>query len=414
MSKHHIVVGLGFGDEGKGTTVEHLVKTRGAKAVIRFNGGQQAGHNIVTSDGKHHTFSQFGAATLLNIPTYVSKHCTFDPLMMYSEAGHLHKLTGDNPYGAHAISEHALLTTPYHIQANKLREEQRGNYQHGTVGVGFGETVRFALEHPEKALRAHDLLSPVTLYSKLKFLAEELKREGFDVAKKVEPKEMTGLIGQFSMPIRLIDDSVITEVLNDSSVVFEGAQGFLLDENYGFHPNTTWSSTTPHNALELLSEAGETDYSVVGVTRSYHTRHGNGPFPSEDTFSGAPEELHNSSKGMQGKFRVGALDVPLLEYALDVVNPDELMVTHADILSPAALGGALDRSLIDGIPLWSEDRLFAQRKLGKSVEEADRELIHYQDTEEMLRGISMLSGKQELMISTGPTSQDKSPWFLNS
>jgi adenylosuccinate synthase len=136
------------------------------------------------------------------------------------------------------------------------------------------------------------------------------------------------------MPI-IVTDEEILNLVREFNCVWEGSQGVLLDEWKGFHPHTTWSTTTSQNALQLLSEAGvpREDVEVVGVTRTYHTRHGAGPFPSEDSklLSEFPE-AHNAEGKFQGGWRVGALDLSMLEYGIKADGEiDSLAVTHMDI-----------------------------------------------------------------------------------
>ena len=117
-------------------------------------------------------------------------------------------------------------------------------------------------------------------------------------------------------------------------MVFEGAQGVLLDQNVGFHPHTTWSNTTFDNALEMLNSEGYTgEITKLGILRTYHTRHGQGPFPTEGSIPFVAEP-HNTPQGWQGNFRVGAFDAVLGRYAIRVCGGvDGLVITHGDRVS---------------------------------------------------------------------------------
>ncbi len=122
----------------------------------------------------------------------------------------------------------------------------------------------------------------------------------------------------------------------DDSIIFEGAQGILLDEKWGFQPNTTWTDITFNNAETILNENGLTgDTYKIGVLRSYHTRHGAGAFPSEDPSLGALSlmvEKHNKGEEYTGEFRVGNFDLPLTSYALNAIGGvDGLAINHMDI-----------------------------------------------------------------------------------
>ncbi|NUP38314.1 MAG: adenylosuccinate synthetase, partial [Streptomyces sp.] len=142
---HTVVVDLGFGDAGKGATVDRLCRGGGVTAVVRFNGGAQAAHNVVTPDGRHHTFAQFGSGTLHGVPTHLSRFTVVDPLALAAEADHLRGLGVPDPYGLLTVDREAPLATPYHAAANRLREQARGAARHGSCGMGVGEAARYAL-----------------------------------------------------------------------------------------------------------------------------------------------------------------------------------------------------------------------------------------------------------------------------
>jgi adenylosuccinate synthase len=136
----------------------------------------------------------------------------------------------------------------------------------------------------------------------------------------------------FAGRVRIIGGGHLAGLLRAGGVVFEGAQGVLLDEWHGFHPYTTWSTTTFANAETLLSEAGASAVRV-GVVRAYMTRHGPGPFVTEDPALTADlPDRHNAFGRWQGAFRVGHLDLVALRYALEVSGgADTLAVTHLDV-----------------------------------------------------------------------------------
>jgi adenylosuccinate synthase len=111
------VIDLGFGDSGKGTIVDFLIRHTGAKLVVRFNGGAQAGHNVVTTDGKHHTFSQFGSGSLVpGVKTVLSQDVAIHPIALQAEAKHLESLGVANPMENLIIHEKCLITTPRTLQ----------------------------------------------------------------------------------------------------------------------------------------------------------------------------------------------------------------------------------------------------------------------------------------------------------
>uniref|UniRef100_UPI001C5D2E9A adenylosuccinate synthetase n=1 Tax=Nonomuraea rhizosphaerae TaxID=2665663 RepID=UPI001C5D2E9A len=315
MNEHVIVVDLGYGDAGKGTVVDWLCATRPVHAVVRFNGGAQAAHNVVLPDGRHHTFAQFGSGTLRGVRTHLSRFVVVDPLALSAEAEHLERIGVPDPYGLITVDRDCLLATPYHVEANRRRELARGKDRHGSCGMGIGETMAYALEHGSLAPRAGDP-SPV-LARKLRVLREALGVEGPPVEDCVAAYEA------FASRVRLVDGLPPLS----GPTVFEGAQGVLLDENHGFDPYTTWSTTTFANAETLLEGAGAVR---LGVLRTYTTRHGPGPLVTEDPTLELPER-HNGTGPWQGPFRTGHFDAVAHRYAIEAAGGvDELALTHLD------------------------------------------------------------------------------------
>jgi adenylosuccinate synthase len=328
---HTIVVDLGYGDAGKGTVVDWLCAASGERieAVIRFNGGAQAAHNVVTPDGRQHTFAQFGSGSFTpGVRTHLSRFMLVDPLALAAEAAHLAAAGVKDALDRLTVDRAALLTTPYHRAANRARELARGAGRHGSTGAGIGETARFALAYPDLAPRVADCAAPGVLHRKLAAVRDALTSEvgplgGPDVA------AVAGLYRAFARRVALVDGGYLRQLLRSGPVVFEGAQGVLLDEWRGFHPYTTWSTTTFANAETLLAEAGHTARRL-GVTRCYQTRHGPGPFPTEDPTLEIPEP-HNVPGRWQGAFRTGHLDAVALRYAVEVAGGvDAVAVTHLD------------------------------------------------------------------------------------
>ncbi|NYH54292.1 adenylosuccinate synthase [Nocardiopsis arvandica] len=373
---HAAVVDLGFGDAGKGVTVDLLCARRRFGAVVRANGGAQAAHNVVTPGGRHHTFAQFGAGTLAPggpVPTHLSRFVVVDPLALAAEAGHLAALGVPDPFALVTVDRRALISTPWHRAANQARERARGGGRHGSCGMGVGEATAYALARPEDAPTVGDCAHPERLRRKLRRLADHLYAVRRELARLGTGTEEGGGTGAkdtegggtpastpangpadpgveecveaylaFARRVRLVDEGYLPRLLTRSPVVFEGAQGVLLDEWHGFHPHTTWSTTTTANPLTLLAEAGRPgDARRVGVVRTYTTRHGAGPLVAEDPALGAVlTEPHNGTHPWQGAFRVGHLDLVAHRYAVAATGGvDSLVVTHAD--APARAGGRL-------------------------------------------------------------------------
>ena len=353
LRQAHIVVDLGFGDAGKGTLTDWLVRRHDARLVVRFNGGAQAGHNVVTEDGRHHTFAQFGAGSFVpGVRTHLARTTVLHPLALLVEARHLARKGVPDALARATVSEGARVITPFHQSAGRLRELARGAGRHGTCGVGVGETVGDALAHPAEALQARDMRHPEALLRKARATQERLREELAEVLRAVKALPQAGpelammedrdvsarwveALKELRADTLVVEDGWLGDRLREGPVVFEGAQGVLLDEWRGFHPHTTWSTCTFDNALGLLREHGfDGPVHRLGVLRTYATRHGEGPLPSEPCAPAARlEEPHNDASGWQGRFRVGAFDAVLARYALAACGgADSLAVTHLDRL----------------------------------------------------------------------------------
>lgn len=350
----YIVVDLGFGDCGKGILTDFLARHLGAGVVVRYNGGAQAGHNVITLDKRHHTFSQFGSGTFVpGVKTYLSKHVVVHPAALLIEGGILEGIGVRDAFARIRLSDQALVVTPFHQAANHIREIARGEDRHGSCGVGVGEAVEDARSNFENCIFAGDLSDPPKLRRKLRSLREykrgqlaELhpdKLPGEALAREWEIFEREDVIDSWISAIArigdlglVVSDSVLQRWLDQAeTVIFEGAQGILLDEDAGFHPFTTWSHCTAANAYDLILElAPDSQLFQIGVIRSYTVRHGPGPLPTEtDVFSSIVSE-HNQYNEWQGAVRYGWFDAVLARYAMEVAGRvDSLFVTHLDILS---------------------------------------------------------------------------------
>ncbi|SEL95227.1 adenylosuccinate synthetase [Streptacidiphilus jiangxiensis] len=341
--RHAVVVDLGFGDAGKGATVDRLCRAMGATTVVRFNGGAQAAHNVVADDGRHHTFAQFGSGALVpGVRTHLSRFVLVDPLALSAEAAHLTAIGVDDPLGGLTVDRRALLATPYHAAANRLREQARGAARHGSCGMGVGETAAYALANPESAPAVGDCAAPLRLTARLAVLRERLADELQLPVERLGPpiEDCVRAYRAFAGTVRMTDERHLPQVLARERVVLEGAQGVLLDEWYGFHPYTTWSTTTFANATTLLAEAGAAgagDVLRLGVVRTSTTRHGPGPLVTEDpALDPHLPEPHNATGPWQGAFRRGHFDAVAHRYALTVAGgADVLVVTHLDAAARA-------------------------------------------------------------------------------
>jgi adenylosuccinate synthase len=389
--RHVIVVDLGYGDCGKGTVVDHLCATRDVHTVVRFNGGAQAAHTVVLGDGRKHTFAQFGSGTLRpGVRTHLSRFMVVDPLALAAEADHLIGLGVHDVWSRLTVDRAALLATPYHRAANRARELARGADRHGSCGMGVGETMAYALSNVDDAPRVGDCLEPALLRRKLTRLRSALDVDGPPVDACVEA------FTAFAATVSVVDGLRI-----EGPCVFEGAQGVLLDEWHGFHPYTTWSTTTFANAEALL--AGEPAYRL-GVLRTFTTRHGAGPLVTEDPALPITDP-NNPANPWQGALRVGHFDAVAHRYALDVCGGvDGLALTHLDT---AADNPAL-RMCVDydgAVPTrGATGDLARQERLTLALRDSRPRLIPVTDWSAT---VSSELSAPVVLESYGPRSQDK-------
>jgi adenylosuccinate synthase len=320
----YIITGLGYGDEGKGSTIDLLAR-EGPTVVVRHSGGAQAGHNVTLPNGRHHEFSQFGAGTLAGGLTFLSKHMLINPLNMINEAAHLRRIGETDIWDRTFVDENAKIITPWHIDVNRVDEMRRGPNRHGSCGEGIGACVQQDLEHPELTIRVKDLFE-FDLGERLERLHQHLI-----VPYGYNSKDLAQQYQAWVGLVTVVDGKRWLRARKEDNLVFEGAQGVLLDEWHGFHPYTTWSTTTHDNALGLLQEMGYNGpVQRLGVTRAYMVRHGTGPFVTEDP-SLQYSEPHNNYGPWQGAFRQGHLDLVALRYAIDACGGvDGLVVNHLD------------------------------------------------------------------------------------
>jgi adenylosuccinate synthase len=361
MKPHNatVVIGANFGDEGKGLAVDTLVAQDPDAAVIRFNGGAQAGHSIVAEDGRRHVFSHFGAGAFLGAPTFLSRFFVVQPSVFAGEAAELARI-GVKPVVF--VDPEAQVTTPFDVFINQWVEETRGGTRHGSVGIGFGETIeRFELGCPltvrdlgddkyimEILTRIRDVWLPIRLAK----LGLQLTTERRNAA--ADPTVMRRYLGQIHILRHNASPAPIDAVLAHRNIVFEGAQGLLLDMDRGFKfPYVTRSNTGLKNVLALATDAGIEHLDVIYMTRTYLTRHGAGPLRNEVPKLAFADvvDTTNLPNPWQGTLRCAPLDL------------DFLRNTIADDLSDAA---ATDIEVDAGIGVTCVDQIRSGADVVKS------------------------------------------------
>ncbi|MCW3160722.1 adenylosuccinate synthetase [Chryseobacterium oryctis] len=305
MKTAQIIIGLGFGDEGKGITTDFLAQQNPESVVIRFSGGQQAAHTVMIDDRKH-VHSSFASGALRGLPSYFTEHCTIHPTFLWNELKELKKKNGNIDLHIHPL---AKVTTPFDVWYNRKNTK---NIEHGTCGKGVGATMK-RNETPYK-LFAVDLIAPrPMLIEKLKGIANY-----YGI---VDGTEIEEELNYFLEAIDQIEWKIegYNYLKSFDNLIFEGSQGILLDMDHGVFPNVTYAKTTSKNAYEVCQLLNIEDIELFYVTRTYSTRHGNGWMSNEK-----PLELKNNEEEtctfneFQKDLRFGDLDYNLLNYALQL------------------------------------------------------------------------------------------------
>lgn len=309
------VIGLGFGDEGKGVVTEYLCSQDPANTiVVRFSGGQQAAHTVHKDDAKH-VFSHFGSGTLSGCPTYWSKQCTVNPWTLMREYMELRSKGIDPELYIHPACR---VTTPYDMAVGQYADKENGTTGHGIFRTIKRHeivplTVEMILYDPPERLDKR--FQKISEYYKTGVNMDDYINAIFDVRK---------LTGQ-GLPFEMWD--IIPG--NYCNIVYEGSQGLMLDEKIGYMPHCTPTDVTPmsiaHHGLD----------EIILITRAYQSRHGNGPM----TNSHLPVKLKNDENETcvfnqyQGEFRKTALDLNQLIHAktegIDNLNIQNVKVSLA-------------------------------------------------------------------------------------
>ena len=356
--KAKIVVGLQFGDEGKGLTTDYLSSLDSDldKIVVRFSGGQQAGHNVKIGNITH-VHSNYGSGTLRGFPSYFSDHCTFYPNSIYKERK---TLLSKNVDPILYLNPLCKLTTPGDFAFNRVREKRLG---HGSCGMGIGTTMSRNINTGYK-LYAIDLLCLPILKQKV----ENIREYYFSQIKDIYEAEyfINTYNTQAELFFKAIDETKFnikdySFLRNYDEIIFEGSQGILLDMDHGIFPNVTFSNTTSRNALEICNKIGisHSDIEIFYISRCYQTRHGNGWMSNNDPIKLINNEDEiNVFNEWQTNFRIGEIDYSLIDYALSIDTiyskgiKRNLVITCIDQRPDFKLGNDLLK-VLDNQLFWS-------------------------------------------------------------
>ncbi|HWB22898.1 MAG TPA: adenylosuccinate synthase [Gaiellaceae bacterium] len=330
-----VVVGAQWGDEGKGKIVDLLAQR--SHMVCRYQGGPNAGHTIIVGD---ETFKirQTPSGVISGKISVIGAGCVVDPEVLIAELDDLDARGIDT--SVVVLSGNAHLIMPWHIAIDQASERRLGNLQIGTTRRGIGPA--YADKASRIGIRVQDVLDPKILRQKIEVaLAEKnvwLERvyevDGFDldeVATRYEgyAQRLRPIVGDTSL--------LVDQALRDGKeVLFEGAQATLLDLDHGTYPFVTSSNPIASGAATGIGIGPTRIDRVLGVTKAYVTRVGEGPFPSE--IAGPDQQRLRELGGEFGTVtgrerRCGWLDLVALRYAVRVNGITSLALTKLDVLS---------------------------------------------------------------------------------
>ena len=326
MKNLKVIIGANFGDEGKGLMTDFFASKYPDGIVVRFNGGSQAGHTVVTPDSIRHVFSHFGSGTLAGLPTYLSEDFIVNPMTFRKEWEGLAK-KGITPLVY--INPNCMVTTPYDMLVNQIVEDFRSK-KHGSCGIGINETIR---RDEKVSLKYGELVDRIPLVYKISKIQSLVIARLRELGVESVPLEYVNLIGTNEIILNYLDDIDFmldhcatreTKYLNTyDNIIFEGAQGLLLDQHSKYFPHVTPSNTGTTNVVKIVKELKweDAEIEVIYVTRCYLTRHGAGEFKTE--LPNKPYEhlvdLTNVSNKYQGEIRFGILDMDEMK---EVVGKD--------------------------------------------------------------------------------------------
>ncbi len=333
-----IVVGAQWGDEGKAKVTDLLSKN--ADYIVRYQGGSNAGHTVVV-DGETYKFHLIPSGILYpNKTCVVGPGTVIDPKILIEEIEDLTN-RGISVAGL-KISIAAHVTMPYHLAIDQAEDRGRGTKKIGTTGRGIGPT--YADKADRFGVRMSDLIDPKELEEKVNWLVprknvilERLYSLPPEDPKKVLEEYM--IYGEKIKPYVADTSALIFDAIkNKKNILFEGAQGTLLDLDHGTYPYVTSSNPVAGGACVGAGIGPTSIDRVIGITKAFTTRVGEGPFPTE-VFGREADELRAAGTAW-AEFgtttgrprRVGWLDLVLLRYAVRINGLDCLALTKLDVL----------------------------------------------------------------------------------
>lgn len=360
-----IVLGAQWGDEGKGKMTDYLAEE--ADVVVRFQGGNNAGHTVEVGDRQYKLHLIPSGILYDNKLNVIGNGVVVDPKALFEEIGYLEKEGVKVTPEKLIISDRAHLIMPYHRVLDILKEKARGKNDIGTTGKGIGPCYTDKFERC--GIRVCDLLHEDVFEEKLRenikmkneYITKVLGGEALDAEEiLVQYKQYTEKIGPF---VKDTSVKVYDSIKEDKTVLFEGAQGMLLDIDHGTYPYVTSSNTTAGGVSNGIGVGPNMITNAVGITKAYTTRVGKGPFPTElenETGEWIRTKGHEYGVTTGRSRRCGWLDLVIVKSAVRVSGLTSLAVTKIDTLAgldklKVCVGYKFNGEIIDYFPASLED-----------------------------------------------------------
>ncbi|HKP66051.1 MAG TPA: adenylosuccinate synthase [Casimicrobiaceae bacterium] len=364
MVKNVVVVGTQWGDEGKGKVVDWL--TDHAKGVVRFQGGHNAGHTLVIG-GKKTILRLIPSGVLRSdVTCYIGNGVVLSPQALFQEIGEL-EAAGVNVCERLRISEACTLILPYHVAVDQAREVAKGDAKIGTTGRGIGPAYEDKVAR--RSIRLHDIFVPKRFGEKLRevldyhnfVLQNWLKAKPIDYAQVHD--ETLAFADRLKLMLADIPNELHAANAAGKSLLFEGAQGTMLDIDHGTYPYVTSSNTVAGAAAAGAGVGPQMLHYVLGITKAYATRVGAGPFPTEleDATGEALRKRGNEYGSVTGRpRRCGWFDAAMMKRSAQINGLSGLCVTKLDVMDGLSevklcVGYKLDGKTLDLPPSGSED-----------------------------------------------------------
>ena len=336
MSKNVVVIGTQWGDEGKGKVVDWL--TESAKGVVRFQGGHNAGHTLVVA-GRKQILRLIPSGMLRpHVVCYIGNGVVLSPDALLKEIDEL-EAAGVEVRGRLRISQACPLILPYHVALDQAREARRGDAKIGTTGRGIGPAYEDKVAR--RALRVLDLFQPERFRARV---AENLELHNFMLEKylgaaPLDPArvadEMLALAERLAPMVADVPALLAQAMARGDNLLFEGAQGALLDVDHGTYPFVTSSNCVAGAAAAGAGVGPSALHYVLGIVKAYTSRVGSGPFPTEldDDIGRHLQSVGKEFGSVTGRpRRCGWFDAAALKRSIQFNGVSGLCVTKLDVL----------------------------------------------------------------------------------